>query len=328
VTEQIRDAEYRRFLSRAADELGSSLDYEQTLATVARLAVPTLADWCAVDLAVDGGTRRVAVAHVDPDKLSFIAELERRYPPRPDEQRGVRHILSTGEPELMSDIPRDVIRRAAVDEQHLRLIERLDLRSYVGVPLLARGKALGVFSFVMAESGRRYTEKDLEYAQALADRAALAIDNARLFLEVEKDRAASEETFRLLVEGVKDYAFIMLDPSGRVTTWNAGARLITGWAREEIVGQHVSRLYPAEDAAGGAWERELAIARREGRFEVEAWRVRKDGSRYWSSITLSPVTDERGALRGFAKVTRDLTERKRAQEQLEAEVARRRAGSA
>ena len=127
----------------------------------------------------------------------------------------------------------------------------------------------------------------------------------------------SQEEFRLLVESVTDYGIYMLDPEGNVATWNAGAQRIKGYAPEEIVGQHFSRFYTEEDRAAGAPQRALATALHEGRFEKEAWRVRKDGTRFWASIVIDPVRGADGELLGFAKVTRDITERREAQLELE-----------
>lgn len=127
----------------------------------------------------------------------------------------------------------------------------------------------------------------------------------------------SEERFRLLVETVQDYAIFMLDPEGRVTSWNSGAERIKGYTAAEIIGQHFSRLYPAEDLRAGKPEIELAIAAKQGRIEDEGWRLRKDGSKFWANVTITAVHDHSGKLIGFAKVTRDVTERMRAAQQLQ-----------
>lgn len=127
---------------------------------------------------------------------------------------------------------------------------------------------------------------------------------------------ASERQFRLLVEGVTDYALFMLDPNGVVTNWNTGAQRIKGYAAEEIVGLHFSRFYTAEDRAAGIPARALEEAREHGRYESEGWRVRKDGSRFWASIVIDAIR-EGGRLVGFAKITRDISERRRAQAALE-----------
>ncbi|MFL9929411.1 PAS domain S-box protein [Paraburkholderia sp. RL18-103-BIB-C] len=124
----------------------------------------------------------------------------------------------------------------------------------------------------------------------------------------------SEERFRLLVDCVKDYAIFMLDPQGYVVSWNAGAARIKGYTREEIVGRHFSLFYVPEEAAAGKPARELAIARQLGHVEDEGWRVRKDGSTFWANVTITAVHDESNRLRGFAKVTRDLTERRQREE--------------
>lgn len=127
----------------------------------------------------------------------------------------------------------------------------------------------------------------------------------------------SEERFRLLVRGVTDYAIYMLDPEGHVSNWNTGAERIKGYQEEEIAGHHFSRFYTEEDRATGLPARALDIARREGRFEAEGWRVRKDGTRFWASVIIDPIYDDRQELIGFAKITRDITERRKAQEALE-----------
>ena len=127
----------------------------------------------------------------------------------------------------------------------------------------------------------------------------------------------SEARFRLLIDAVKDYAIFMLDPNGRVATWNAGAKRIKGYEASEIIGQHFSRFYPQEDISAGKCERELEVAAREGRFEDEGWRLRKDGSRFWANVVITALRNPKDELVGFAKVTRDLTERRRLeQEQL------------
>lgn len=127
---------------------------------------------------------------------------------------------------------------------------------------------------------------------------------------------ASEERFRMLVQGVTDYSIFMLDPDGRITNWNAGAARIKGYTAEEIVGRHFSQFYTEEDRRNGAPERAIETARRSGKFETEGWRVRKDGTKFWASVVIDAIRDEAGRLIGFAKITRDLTERKETEEQL------------
>ena len=129
---------------------------------------------------------------------------------------------------------------------------------------------------------------------------------------------ASEERFRLMVQGVQDYAILMLDPAGNVATWNVGAQRLKGYKAEEIIGRHFSMFYPPEHVAAGKPQRELETAAAEGRLEDEGWRVRKDGSQFFANVVITALRDETGALRGYGKVTRDITERRLAEDQLRA----------
>src|SRR3954470_9121671 len=157
----------------------------------------------------------------------------------------------------------------------------------------------------------------------IRDAAGTLIGFAKITRDVTERRDSeralfqSEQRFRILVQGVRDYAIYMLDPDGRISNWNAGAEAIKGFKEHEIVGQHFSRFYTDEDRAAGEPARALETAIREGKYEKEAWRVRKDGSHFWASVVIDPIYDERGILSGFAKITRDITDKKRAQDELE-----------
>ena len=188
ITERHRVEEAQRFLAEASEVLSSSLDYRATLSNVARLAVPTLADWCSVDvLEEDGSLERLAVAHQDPQKVELAHELQERYPPDPDAPYGTHQVLRTGEAQIMSEIPPELIERAARDEKHREMLRQLGLNSYMTIPLIARHRTLGAITLVYAESGRRYGEQDLGLAKDLARRAALAVDNSRLYGQAQRD---------------------------------------------------------------------------------------------------------------------------------------------
>ena len=141
-------------------------------------------------------------------------------------------------------------------------------------------------------------------------------------IQSEKAVRASEERFRSLIENVRDYAIFTLDPEGFVASWNAGAERIKGYQSNEIIGKHFSRFYSRSDIERGKPQQNLSIAAAEGRFEEEGWRIRKDGSHFWASVIITALHDDSGNLRGFSKVTRDITERKRADEQLRESEAR------
>lgn len=155
---------------------------------------------------------------------------------------------------------------------------------------------------------------------ALRDRTGRVIGFAKVTRDLTERRRAedalreSEERFRLLVHSVRDYAIFMLDPEGRITSWNEGAQRIKGYRADEIIGRHFSTFYPAEDVARGKPKWELEVVAREGKYEEEGWRVRKDGSLFWANVLISAVRGKDGAILGYAKVTRDLTERRAAQE--------------
>jgi len=172
------------FLAEAARVLSSSLDYEETLRNVAALAVPDIADWCAVDL-FDAEDRRVqvAIAHVDPSKLEMAERLRAYQPTQLDPDRGLGKVLRTGEPELVADIPDELLAEAAADAKHLELLRAVGLRSALVVPMKVRGRTIGAISMVAAESERRFSVEDVDFAGHIADRAALAVENARLYTE-------------------------------------------------------------------------------------------------------------------------------------------------
>ncbi|HSU89329.1 MAG TPA: PAS domain S-box protein, partial [Terriglobia bacterium] len=129
------------------------------------------------------------------------------------------------------------------------------------------------------------------------------------------------DAYRLLVQEVKDYAIFMLDPKGKVLSWNAGAQRLKGYTPEEIIGKHFSIFYPKADVLNKKPQRELEIASIEGRVEDEGWRLRKDGTRFWANVVLTALHDDKGKLRGFAKITRDMTERRRAEDGLRDQAA-------
>ena len=173
-----------RFLAEASVILDESLDYEATLATISRLAVPWLADWCVVDMAEpDGSLRRVTVAHVDPEKVELAEEWGRRYPTDPESPSGGPNVIRTGKSELYPEITDEMIVQTARDQGHLDMIRSLGMRAAMVVPMIARGRALGVISFIAAETGRSYDDDDLMLAEELARRAAMSVDNARLYEE-------------------------------------------------------------------------------------------------------------------------------------------------
>ena len=208
--------------------------------------------------------------------------------------------------------------------QHFsRFFTTQDQAARVPEKILAEAGAAGRHE---AEAWRVRKDGSRFWADAVTQPVRDEHGNAIGFAEITRDiteRVAaqnalveSERRFRLLVEGVTDYAIYMLDPSGAVTNWNTGAERLKGYSADEILGQHFSRFYTREERVAGLPAIVLATAAREGRYEGEGWRVRKDGSRFWASVVMDAIRNEAGELEGFAKVTRDITERRAAQEAL------------
>jgi PAS domain S-box-containing protein len=204
-----------------------------------------------------------------------------------------------------------IIHRVEDVTEFVRLKQRGEKQREATEELRRRAEQMESEIFLRAQELQNVNQRQRRANKALA---AEVIERK----SVEATLRASEERFRILVENVKDYAIFGLDPQGRILSWNAGAEAINGYRAEEIVGQHFSRLYPQE-AIDQAWpQHELAQAAAEGRFEDEAWRIRKDGSRFWSNVIITALRDAFGELIGFSKVSRDLTERKHAEEKLAA----------
>jgi PAS domain S-box-containing protein len=184
VTAAKRSALRTEFLARASRVLVASLDYQQTLRNVASLAVPQIADWCAVDLFDEhGGREPVAVAHIDPSKLEMAERLRAFEPQELDPEQGLGRVRSTGESMLYTEIPDELLVQAAVDGEHLRLLRAVGMRSVLIVPMTVRARTIGALTMVSSESGRRFDRDDVELAEQTAEVAALAVENARLYSE-------------------------------------------------------------------------------------------------------------------------------------------------
>lgn len=186
------------FLAEASSLLAASLDYQATLRKVTDLAVPRLADWCIVDLLDEAGAlQMVAVAHVDPAKVAWARQLRQEFPVDPDAPAGAPYVVRSGESQLFAEIPDSLLESVARTLEELAILRAVGYSSVMVVPLRARGRALGAMSFVAADSGRRYDPADLAFAQEVADRAAVAIDNAALYSAAQAARATAEEAIRL-----------------------------------------------------------------------------------------------------------------------------------
>ena len=213
--------------------------------------------------------------------------------------------------ERLESDPLPVIVGYDVPEEFEALMTSVGARNLVAIPLLEGDTMMGALIVHNRVGAESFGDRDVRLLEALGNELTATMASHRLFGEIAEER----ERFQLLVESVHDYAIFMLDPTGNVVSWNAGAERIQGFRSIEIVGQHFSRFYPTD--GDDQWRQELSIAAEEGRLELEGWRVRKDGTRFLANEVVTPVRDGDGALRGFAKVTRDITEKVRAEQEKE-----------
>jgi signal transduction histidine kinase len=193
ITDSSVAAQRWQFLANASTALSSSLDVDRVLRTIARLSVPALADWCTVDmLELDGSVRRVAVTHADPTKRDVV-DLASTCPPDPEGRHPRTTVLRTGRSMLFTEVPEESLSQIAADEAHLAALRHLAYRSAMIVAIRARGRTLGALTFATAESGRRYGPDDLALVEDLAHRAALAVDNARLYADAQEANRVKDE---------------------------------------------------------------------------------------------------------------------------------------
>jgi PAS domain S-box-containing protein len=238
IDDRKRIEEAQRFLLDAGAKLSLSLDWRAGLGEIAKLAVPRIADWCAVHVVEGGKIATLAVEHADPAKLVFARELQERYPPDPSNERGAAAVIRSGGAQLLADIPDDAFGAVAQDETHEALLRELGLRSFVCVPVVARGATIAAITLVSAESGRRYGELDLRTAEELALRAAAVVENAQLYEEVER-RARAARALETIADGV-----VLLDREDRVLLWNAAAEAMTGLQAADLVGRPAHEVLP------------------------------------------------------------------------------------
>ena len=331
ITGRKRTEEGLRFLAETGAVLSSSLDYRTTLASVARLAVPTLADWCAVDILEGDSVERLAVEHENPAKVAMALKLQERYPPETEADSAVLRVLRSGRSEFYPEITGEILEAAARDEEHLELLRGLGFTSVMVVPMVARGRTVGVITLVSAESRRRYGETDLGLAEDLARRAALAVDNARLYEEAQKEVAerewsqaelrASRDELEVILGGITD-GVTAQDPTGRLFYANETAARMLGYpsgrALVDAPPREVLEKFEVLDPEGRPFPLDELPGRRalrgeEGTEEVVRFRVRATGEERWSVINAAPVFRETGEIRMVVNIFRDITEMRRSE---------------
>jgi PAS domain S-box-containing protein len=300
------------FLAEASSILAASLDYATTLRSIAQLAVPRVADWCTVDLVTaDGSLERLAVAHVDPEKVSWAYELQRRYPPDPNSTTGIYRVLRTRKTEFYANITDDMLAATARDQAQLHMLRTVGFTSAIIVPLVAREQTLGAITFVSAESGRHYGLEDLALAEAFASRAAVEIDNARLYQEVNEQR----EWLRVSLASIGD-AVIITNPQGQITFMNTVAEGLTGWTGGTAIGAELHSVFQIIDEITRAPIAHIVdTVIREGvviGLGNDTLLITHDGAEIPIDDSAAPIRNDRAAIIGVVLIFRDVTERRRA----------------
>jgi PAS domain S-box-containing protein len=340
--EDVTDLEVARQRADALAEIGAmlarSLDLDETVQTIARLAVPRLADWCFVELLRDDGSiDRAAIQATDPEVLEQAREYDRRYPLDPDSPVGSPRVIRTGEPDLQREIPDEFLVAAAQDAEHLEILRSLGFRSSMIVPLRTGGRVIGDLALVSADSGRRYDEGDLGAAQELADRCALYLENARLYQELERAR----DELEAILAGVAD-AITVQDPSGKLVYANdAAVTLLGGGAgyrdREELLAAPAGELAARHEILGEDGEPfpherlpgRLALSGEVPEPVILLSREHGTGVMRWTRVKAQPVRGPDGSVVRAINVVEDITDLKQAEEtqRLLAEAGRVLAGS-
>lgn len=359
ITDLKRSEMSQRLLAEAGKIFSASLDYTKTLQSVADLVVTILADWCSISLVEDDDdtVNLVAVAHKDPEKVKLAEALYERYPFDIDNGEGVARVLKSGKPEFIASITDEMIDQAAISEDQANILKKLGLQSAIIMPLIARGRTVGVLSLIWAESGRQYNQYDVYMAEELARQAAIAIDNALLYHEAQNANALLEQRvhqrtsqlqalisklsseiaerkkmedallkneamLQSLFEAAPD-ATVLVDDSSRIVRINAQMEHMFGYSREELIGKEMDMLLPERfreihKKYSNHFYNERIIRPMGTGFEL--YGLRKDGTEFPVDIMLSPVETLEG-IRVLSAI-RDITQRKQIESEL-AEVQRR-----
>ncbi|MBC7810639.1 MAG: GAF domain-containing protein [Burkholderiales bacterium] len=311
------------FLAEASTTLAASLDYETTLKSLAQLVVTHIADWCGIDAPGDNGEfRRLAAVHRNAEKQQLIEQMRQRFHVSPDAPIAYPFVLRTGQSELIPEIPAEVVNANTPDPEALEIVQRINMRSTLCVPLVVRGEVFAALSMGISESGRRYNETDLALAHELARRAAIAIDIAWLYAEaqreierrteVENDLRRSEEQLRLVTNSLP-VLISYVDSSYRYRFTNYAYREWFGLSSEDIYGKTMTEL-----VGEAVFERvrpyvEQALAGEGVTYEALLPYAR--GERY-VSVSYVPRRNEAGIVVGFYALVNDISERQRAEEEI------------
>ena len=358
ITDLKRSEQTKGFLAELGERFASAMDYAAILDEITHMVVANLADWCAVYLLEEGKiSNQMTVAHANPEKVAWARKLQENYPPDPETDQGLYQVLQTGEPQYYPEISEAMLEASARDEQHLNILRSLGMCSAMILPMQARGHTLGVITLVWTESSRRFGEQEIYLWNELAWRAALAIDNVRLYQEAnslnaeletkvtrrtaqlermienlraeisqrqqaEKELLKNETLFSDLFEVSPD-ALFLIDQDGVIVRFNAQVKEMFGYGRAELAGRSIETLLPERFRSRHVQYREAyqkSPRIRSMGADLELFGRRKNGDEFPVDVTLGPVNIEDDWL--VICAVRDITMQKRIQAEL-AEVQHR-----
>ncbi|MBV9021198.1 MAG: PAS domain S-box protein, partial [Ktedonobacteraceae bacterium] len=314
-TEYKRTEEQELLLAEVSKVLSSTLDYQETLANISRLIVPRLADWFSVDLVdAEGHFELIEVGHKDPTQVQWARALREKYPIDADAPTGAPHVVRSGQSELYPEISDEMLVAGARSEEELTILRQLGFTSAMSVPLVARGRTMGVVSFVATESGRRYDERDLALAEEVGRRAGVALDNARLFREVKQARDQLDIILQGVADGIvvygKEHQIIYAnDAAGRLTGYASGSAMLEASplaivAKYEIIDEQGQPFSYARFAHRRVFEGELEAQATIGYRDIVTGQPMR-----WSLVKSRPVFDEHGEVAMVITIIQDITDR-------------------
>ncbi len=336
ITRQKRRSEELHFLNKAGTILASSLDYKKTLNRVVRLAIATLSDWCVAEMiGEDGVTDQLAIGHSNPLKIKLARDIREKYPPDPNAPEGTAAVISSGKSFVMTSVPDELLAKSARSKKHLSMIRRLGITSYMIAPMKVGDRVIGTITFVSSTEKRLFTKADLPLAEGLAARAALAIENAKLYLaaqqEIERRQKTEEELLRIqdelrfskdqietIIQSSGD-GITLQDDAGRLVYANNTAAYTSGFSSPEAMisspPEAIFERFEMIDESGKPFPVDKLPGRRALKGdvapeEVIGYRIKKTGKERWSMVRATPLLNTEGEVKYAVNIFHDITEQK------------------
>lgn len=314
ITKRKKNEERQAYLTKVSKLLSSSIEYKTTLENISKSIVPTIADYIRIVLIDENkSVSEIFTYHKNLKKLEYAKELYQAYKNRSEVAYGIRHLLSSGKPEIIEKVTPQIATRYKKSIYLQELMATLGLTSYMGVHLKIQGKIIGALTFSSIQKERMYTKEDLLFAEEIGQRIAYAIENARLYSQAQKSLEAEERLAAIV--SFSDDAIISKTPEGIITSWNNAAERMFGYTTKEAIGKSIFILIPKN-----LWGEERKIIKRIKKGlhieHYETVRLRKDGKPISVSVSISAIKNSKGEIIGASNITRNITEKKKVENEL------------